>query len=156
VIAIRTYLRLDDSAFRPVQDCVVAPPDVHYIEGAIELTIDRVEIMGVAEWDYVDQLWSYIATMVDTLRTEDRASTYFPDQPILLTFERSGRRVLVSRRNGDTARRAGADESEFIAAVRDAGRDFFERMAVLVPSNSHAYRTALAKLESGGHGPDSR
>ena len=146
MIAVRTFLRFGDGTFRPVEACEAAPADPRYIEGAVELAIDGVQIVGKPEWDYVDQLWAYVANMIDALRTEDQASTHFPDQPILLTFERKGRRVLVSSRAGDTVRRVSADESELFTAVRAAGRDFFERMSHLVPSNSGAYQIALAKL----------
>ena len=146
MITIRTFLRSSEGTFQQVDACEAPPADPYYIEGAVELNIDGVEIIGRPEWDYVDQLWAYIANMMHALRTQDKASTYFPDQPILLTFERRGNRVVVSAEAGESTRRASADESELFAAVRTAGREFFEKMSDLVPSNPGGYQISLAKL----------
>jgi hypothetical protein len=146
MIDIQTFLRLNDGTFQQVQSCKNSPVDPDYIEGAIELSIDGVEIIGKPEWDYVDQLWAYLANMIHVLRTENEASTYLPDQPILLTFERKGNRVVVSSRAGENARRASVGESELFTAMRTAGQEFFEKMSDLVPTNSDAYQVALAKL----------
>jgi hypothetical protein len=146
MITIRTFLRSKDGAFQQVEACEAPPGDPDYIEGAVELSIDGVEILGRSEWDYVDQLWAYIANMIHALRTQDEASTYFPDQPILLTFERKGNRILVSSKAGEATRRASADESELFAAIGTAGREFFEKMSDLARSNSAGYQIALAKL----------
>jgi hypothetical protein len=129
-----------------VNECDMPPPDPHYIEGAIELIINGTEIIGKAHGDYVDQLWSYIAAMTEKLSREDEVSTYFPDQPILLTFSRVGNRLLVSSRVSSGVRRASADESELLQALRTAGRRFFDKMSELVPSNLDSYQVALASL----------
>lgn len=146
MITIRTFLRSKGGAFKQVEACEALPGDPDYIEGAVELSIDGVEILGRSEWDYVDQLWAYIANMIHALRAQDEASTYFPDQPILLTFERKGNKILVSSKSGKITRRASADESELFAAIGTAGREFFEKMSDLARSNSAGYQIALAKL----------
>lgn len=148
MITIRTLLRSPDGVFYDVGTCDGVPSDLDYIEGAIELRVDGVEIIGKSEWDYVDQLWAYIANMMDAFRTQDEVSTYFPDQPILLALERKGGRVLVSCKTGEVTRRASAGDTEFRQAVRTAGREFFEKMTNLARSNASSYEIALSKLTS--------
>ena len=94
MVTVTTYLRAPDGTFQPVETSTSAPADPDYVEGAIELTIDATTIIGTEEWDYVDQLWAYIANMLLNLKTDDVASTYFPDQPIKLTFERTAEQTL--------------------------------------------------------------
>jgi hypothetical protein len=146
VIRITTYLRSGDGTFRPAETCTAPPADPDYIEGAIELNIAGVEIIGKREWDYVDQLWAYICTMSKELRTQERADTYFPDQPILLAFQRKGQRVLVTSKAGDETRTADADFDELMSALREAGTGFFAHLARLVPANARSYEMALSEL----------
>lgn len=146
MVTVRTLLRSSDGTFAPMNRSATPPPDLDYVEGAIELSVDSVEIVGRAQWDYVDQLWAYIATMIETLRTKDEASTYFPDQPIRLTFSRKGRRILVSCESGEVKRVASADESELLARLRVAGREFFDAMGAMAPANNRSYQISLAQL----------
>jgi hypothetical protein len=146
MITISSFLRLPGGKFVPVDATSVAPPDPDYIEGAIELQIDGVEIIGKREWDYVDQLWAYISSMMKSLASAPVAETYFPDQPILLKFRRNGPQILVSSEVGDVTRQANADHVEFIAALRTAGTDFFTRMSELVPANADVYQIALSEI----------
>jgi hypothetical protein len=146
MIAIQTFLRNADGSFTPVEHCTEPPPDPDYIEGAIELVIDGVEIIGKSQWDYVDQLWSYVVSMAEKLEDDSRADTYFPDQPILLALQKERGRVLVSAKVREGVRRASADEGELLDALRVAGRVFFGKLSELVPSNAASYRMDLAKL----------
>jgi hypothetical protein len=147
MIAIRTFLRNADGGFTLVEDCAEPPSDPDYIEGAIELIVDGVEIIGKSQWDYVDQLWSYVVSMAEKLKGDSRADTYFPDQPILLAFQKERGRVLVSAKVQEGVRRASADEGELMDALRVAGRVFFGKLSELVPSNAPSYRMDLAKLK---------
>lgn len=146
MITIATYLRSGDGTFRLAETCTDSPADPDYIEGAIELNIDGIEIIGKREWDYVDQLWAYVATMSEKLRAEPRADTYFPDQPILLAFQRSGKRVLVTCKIGDEVRAANADFDELMSALKEAGSTFFSHMSRLVPTRAKSYGIALSEL----------
>lgn len=130
-----------------VDACEMRPADAQYVEGAIELVADGVLILSVAEWDYVDQLWSYISDMIRSLSETAEAATYFPDQPIMLKFLRSSPgRLLVSCKIGNEVRRANVGEREFLKALRVAGDAFFLKMATLLPENSESYNIARRSL----------
>jgi hypothetical protein len=50
-----------------IEDFMGPIPDLDYIEGAIELSVYGVVIIDRSMWDYVDQLWSYIAESISVL-----------------------------------------------------------------------------------------
>ncbi|RCV48442.1 hypothetical protein [Marinitenerispora sediminis] len=145
MVEIETFLRGVDGAFVRVEVCRTSPPDHHYIEGAIRLSVGGVEIIGTPEWDYVDQLWCYIATMAATLRTSGYAETFFPDQPIRLSFREAGPRVLVTADFGGDIRRASTSSAELLGALRAAGTVFFRKMSELCP---HSYAEAERELSA--------
>ncbi|AOR64126.1 hypothetical protein [Pectobacterium wasabiae] len=58
-----------------------------YIDGAISLTINYVEIINISMWDYIDQLWIYILNALLDLNNGNDVEFYFPDQPIKVTMK---------------------------------------------------------------------
>lgn len=137
VVEIETFLKNDRGEFVSVSDYQGPVPDADYIEGAVKIVIDGREILGVKEWDYVDQLWSYLARMVADLRSEGDARTRFPDQPIELSLQRNRGRVLVTVDSRVEVQRADVSFDDFLAAVISSGLLFFERMSEIAPGNSY-------------------
>ena len=147
MITVATYLRTPDETFEPVETSTASPADPDYIEGAIELVVDGTTVIGTEEWDYVDQLWAYIADMVEDLRAgEDLAETYFPDQPIRLAFERADGEILITAELDEEVRHALIPEQELITALDTAARRFFEKMTVLAAANATSYKEVLASI----------
>ncbi|MEU6310859.1 hypothetical protein [Streptomyces sp. NPDC047014] len=148
MIEIETYLRDSGGKFVQVGACTARPADADYVEGAVRIAIHGVEIIGISEWDYVDQLWAYVASMVPQLSAAGYASTYFPDQPIELSFRQQGSQVLVSAKSGNDAKRASVSTSDFVAALRGAGAAFFGKMSELLPENADSYSESRRELLS--------
>ncbi|GAA5075520.1 hypothetical protein [Streptomyces similanensis] len=138
MVEIETFLRAPDGGFVRVEACHGPPPDPDYIEGAIRLSVDGRELIGLREWDYVDQLWCYVAEMASRLRSTGRAETYFPDQPIRLSFQESGSRVVVTVKSGGEVKKAIASSADLLNSLRTAGLSFFDKMSELVPGLSYA------------------
>ncbi|WP_330344046.1 hypothetical protein OHA09_07320 [Streptomyces longwoodensis] len=138
MVEIETFLKGVDGGFVRVEACRTPPPDLDYIEGAIRLSVDGLEIIGTEEWDYVDQLWCYIAEMVTKVQSSGYAETYFPDQPIKLSFQVTGSRVLVTAKIGEEVKRANASSADLLEAVKAAGMSFFRKMSELAPDNSYS------------------
>ncbi|MEV6591630.1 hypothetical protein [Streptomyces acidicola] len=137
MVEIETFLKGADGGFMQLQACRTPPPDLDYIEGAIRFSVDGLEVIGLEEWDYVDQLWCYIAEMVAKLRSSGYAETYFPDQPIKLDFQAAGPRVLVTATIGKEVRKASASSTDLLDTLKAAGMIFFEKMSELAPGNSY-------------------
>ncbi|MET8138797.1 hypothetical protein ABZU32_00665 [Sphaerisporangium sp. NPDC005288] len=138
MVEVETFLKAVDGKFVRVEACRTPPPDSDYIEGAIRLSVDGLEVIGTEQWDYVDQLWCYIAEMVNKTQSSGYAETYFPDQPIKLSFRATGSRVLLTVKIGDEVKTASAASVEFLDAVKAAGVIFFRKMSELAPANSYA------------------
>lgn len=149
MIEVESYLRASGGQFTPVGEVRDAPADPRHVEGALTLTIGNVAVLDAMMWDYIDQLWAYICDMVSALREKNEVTTYFPDQPVKLTFRRQGNgRVLVSAELSSGSRVANAEERELVSALQVKGSEFFARMSELVPENRGGYGDALARLMS--------
>ncbi|GAA2017622.1 hypothetical protein GCM10009799_52010 [Nocardiopsis rhodophaea] len=146
-IEVNSYLREQDGTLVPVADWCKGIDDSYYIEGAIEIFVDGRTFMDIALWDYVDQLWAYILNILVDLRTEKIARTYFPDQPIELSFRRvgHGRLLATLEVNKSDIRTVNADEAEFTEALLSGASHFFNRMHEILPG---AYTTQLDKIDN--------
>lgn len=149
MLTINTFIRLPHGSFVHVDSYGDRPADSDYVEGAIEIVADGVEIVGQREWDYVDQLWSYLADALERLRADGVASIYYPDQPIRIDFSVQGSRVLISSTGGGNARRVSVNRTEFDEVFNAAGRRFFDRISEIIPTNSDGYAAARSKLVTG-------
>ncbi|MEU0466983.1 hypothetical protein ABZ215_23530 [Amycolatopsis sp. NPDC006131] len=147
MIEIRNFLRREDGTFEPLLATSDPPEDPLYVEGAIELVIDGVEIMGLTHWDLVDQLWAYICTLLARLPAEQRVSTLFPDMPVEFAIERiGGGRVLVSCSGGREVRRTSVGEAELVEALSAGARHALGLLSALLPENAEDYRHDLSQL----------
>jgi hypothetical protein len=147
-VASYLYTGQAQGEFLPIEQATrLYGDDDMYVEGAIELAIDKVVILDQELRDYVDQLWAYIVRMVQEVESgKAGAKTYFPDQAILLTFERSGDKVRVSCKIGDELRVAEAAMNSLFPALKTAARVFFTKMIELAPDGRQAYEDALSRL----------
>ncbi|GGX68653.1 hypothetical protein [Streptomyces hiroshimensis] len=146
MLTVATSLRSSNGSFASLDQMESPVPDPDYIEGALVVTVDGVEILSREHWDYVDQLWSYVVSMLEGLKESDSVATGFPDQPIEFKFSRKGARVLVqSVVNGRTLS-ALVGEGELLSAFRDAGGEFFRRMVELVPGAAAFYAMEEGRL----------
>lgn len=111
------------------------------------LSANGVEVLSLEHWDYVDQLWSYVVNMLESLKTSDSASTGFPDQPMELKFTRKGSYgVLVQSIARDDKRSAVVEEAELLSVLREAGVRFFDRMQELDPRSASSYAQERERL----------
>lgn len=149
MIEISTYLRNSIGGFVAVDKIASYDGDSLYVEGALELTVNGVQLIDKSMWDYVDQLWAYLVQLVIEVRKAGRAEVLFPDQPICLSIERVGKSDLLVRcEAGDGKRVARVSEEEFSAAVERAAEGFFNSMLVLIPQNRHGYEYELQRTKS--------
>jgi hypothetical protein len=148
VISVSTYLRTEGQTFISATDVVTRPPYAGHVEGAIDMRLNGVSILDQGLWDDVDHLWAYICDMVLGLNNRNEVSTFFPDQPIKLTFKRIGVSglILVSLVADGISRSASVDESSFIAKLQEEAEQFFSHLKNLLPENADAYEDALERV----------
>lgn len=151
-IEITSYLREgegDQAAYVAIEKASRPPKDPDYIEGAIELTIHGTMLLDQQSWDYVDQLWAYIARMVHDIEAgKNEAKTRFPDQPIEIRFVRHGDTVAVTCTVNQEVRTAEAPTAELLSTLKQAGRTFFAKLIELVPAEKSRYQEAMRQLGS--------
>ncbi|MDC9583222.1 hypothetical protein PSI15_16995 [Xenorhabdus sp. PR6a] len=146
MISINTYIKIKDEYIDIFQyDGGVKSSD--YIDGTLELTINGISLIDKSMYDYIDDLWCYLAEGLSVLYDNQEFKCYFPDQPIEVKFTPSkGNRVLVSV-NCHSEVKTSIEKEEFLIAMSGHAKRFFERMEDLNPSSIGAYRTAMQYLE---------
>ncbi len=154
MIKLESFLKIDN-IYINIQNFTGNIVDPYYIAGAIILTINEHEILTLKMWDYVDQLWSYIAEGVKDVIAGEAFETFFPDQPTKLSFEPIGKfKVRVSVEYGETRRSAVVERAEFISTFIEEGIRFFSAMERLQPAEGVLFRQIieefnLARLNEG-------
>jgi hypothetical protein len=149
MIEISTYLKHGEE-FIPVEKFAGPLPDEDYIEGAIELSINGRSLLTREDWDCVDQLWAYLVDGLASIQIGKPFKTYFPDQPIEVSFtpevrsERVKVQVTINKNRVD----ASAGLSVFIMEMAREARRFFERMQGIASKPMYAQLLVeLARLE---------
>lgn len=152
MIRVASYLLIDEQ-FVLVEDFNGQIPDPDYIDGAIELNINGVDVLTKEMYDYVDQLWSYIAQGLVEIEKTGTWETLFPDQPTELSFhaDEKRRRVRIEATPSKGRVVASADYDEFMLEMSKAGQLFFSRMMELVPENKEVDLKQMERLQSVMH-----
>ncbi|PHM21990.1 hypothetical protein [Xenorhabdus ehlersii] len=120
---------------------------IDYIDGALELTINGINLIDKSMYDYIDDLWSYLSEGLALLYDNKEFKCYFPDQPIEVKFIPSkGNRVLVSV-NCHSEVKTSVDKNYFLIAMRDHAKKFFKRLEYLKPSSMGECKAAMKYLE---------
>ncbi|MBI0376537.1 hypothetical protein JBE27_09680 [Streptomyces albiflaviniger] len=153
MLSVNSFLKEPGGSFVAVEQAQFRIPDPDYIEGALELEVNGVAILSLADWDYVDQLWSYLINVLEEYSESGVASTRLPDQPTKLTLSRQGKGyVLVRVDRGKTSQSSVVEESEFVSGLKESGGLFFTRMAGILPESEGYYiseRDRLLRLRGG-------
>jgi len=84
-IEIASYAKVGEQ-FIPIADFKGPVDDPEYFEGAIEFYIDGQMISSIPYWDDVNYLWDFLVGGVEKLARSEEWSTFWPDQPIRLSF----------------------------------------------------------------------
>ena len=152
LINISTYLGNPDSGFVEISEVPSYEGDSFYVEGAMELTVNGVQLIDQSMWDYIDQLWSYLVQLVIKAKASGSAEVLFPDQVIYLNIDRVGEcDCLVRSRCGEDKRAARVSVVELSDAVAQAAEHFFDSMISLIPEERKGYEHELRKVEALRH-----
>ncbi|MCF3106004.1 hypothetical protein IPZ58_31185 [Streptomyces roseoverticillatus] len=156
MLEVESFLRDSNGDLLPIEQADFSIPDPSYIEGALVVSANGIEVVSLEYWDYIDQLWSYIINMLERLKASDSASSGFPDQPIELKFARKGSYgVLVQSIARGDKRSVMVEEYELLSVLREAGVKFFDRMEELDPRSASSYALERERLISSCRHPGS-
>ncbi|MCQ8831708.1 hypothetical protein [Streptomyces malaysiensis] len=147
MLSVHSFLKEPGGSFVPVGQAQFRIPDPDYIEGALELEVNGVPILSLNDWDYIDQLWSYLINAMEEYSESGVASTRLPDQPTKLTLSRQGKSyVLVRVDRGKRSRSSAVEESEFFRVLLESGDLFFACMAGILPEVADYYNSERERL----------
>jgi len=146
MVEVESYLQKKDS-FIPIGSYQGGVKDSHYIEGAIRLKINGVEVIDLTMWDYVDMLWDLILNVVEQVDRTGKGEIYWPDQPITLHAHRLPKSEdIIVTVNCHATMRVRVNYNEFRYAILEGARRFFGCMSGIVPENSASYEQSLQRI----------
>ncbi|AVJ18249.1 MULTISPECIES: hypothetical protein [Serratia] len=119
--------------------------DCNYIEGALELTINNVNLINLEMWDYIDQLWAYLSEGLDAISKNNEFNTYFPDQPIEVKLKPINDNVLISVKCNSKVTTL-TNKNEFVSAMSKHALDFFERLSTIKGIEKDHYKYEIENL----------
>lgn len=124
--------------------------DPDYMEGSIELTINNKIIVPRDYWDYIDQLWCYIANAALLMKGGEReVQISYPDQPVYLNFIRQADPfILIKWTAMNEVRQSSVKYEDFMTEVSSAGVIFFEEMMSANSAKRASYQYELQRLKS--------
>ncbi|GBC59857.1 hypothetical protein DENIS_0798 [Desulfonema ishimotonii] len=146
MIKIETYFFINNE-FIPMNRFKGQFDDIDYIEGAIELTINNKKIISLKSWDYVDQLWAYFINGIEEIQNMRNFFTYFPDQPVVLSFTLEDNDFVKIGTDYDGEIYLSVPKKEFISTVCSEAEHFFKHMSNIVPQHKNFWNEYLGKIK---------
>lgn len=106
--------------------------DFCYMEGALEIIWNNELIIGLKQWDLIDQLWIYLIDAIgEILNGKKEISFWFPDQPIeVKLFDFSNGNVMLTIDN----KKIFEEKNYLFKQLLDAASSFFIKM--IYPDNT--------------------
>ncbi len=117
--------------------------DHEYIDGYICLKYQDQTLLDAVQWDVIDDLWAYILNLIEGVLNHKYAETYFPDQPLLMSFTDQKDHVVFELYGGK--KKWILPKKQFFNALLDAAEIFFKQMKVQFPQND--YDVELAQIK---------
>ncbi len=114
---------------------IISGIDPDYIDGYIYLKYKDWILLDVIEWDSVDVLWAYILNLIEGVLTYKYAETYFPDQPLLMSFTDQKDHIAFELYGGK--KKWILPKKQFFDELLDAAETFFKQMKVYFPQNDY-------------------
>lgn len=146
MIDVRSYLK-SGAKFVDVESFDGNIKDPDYIDGALVLSVNGIELVNVKMWDLIDQLWVYLVDGLELVSQGKEFKTYFPDQAIELCVRPvNDNLVLVSVKIWSSVNQALSSREEFIRALALEAQRFFTAMGRLVPHEQRFYETILQNI----------
>lgn len=146
MIEVLSYLKVNND-FINVFDFAGCVKDDDYIEGAISLCVNYVELINIEMWDYIDQLWAYILDGLESIRKNIDFECSFPDQPISVSFVSNKENVLVSIK-GANEKKVSIDKKELINFLALHIEQFFIRLGEISGIEKGKYNYEIEKARS--------
>lgn len=130
---IKTYIKYGEE-YIDFFDFTGPIKDPDYIEGALELFVNGIKLIDKSMYDYIDDLWSYLAEGLSIVSKGEAFKTYFPDQPIEVKLVPAKNNILIIV-NCHSEVKVYVNKNEFLVAMAEHAKAFFEHLKRIVPSS---------------------
>lgn len=102
--------------------------DANNIEGVLYLEYYNTVIMGYTYWDVIDDLWAYIADLIEDCLQNGESKIGFPDQPITLRLKSINRELVSFSIESSNGIKMTFPKKELFATLLESGEIFFLRL----------------------------
>jgi hypothetical protein len=126
-------------------------PDEDYIDGAIELSTGRMQLLTRGTVDLVVLLWTSLIQGLEEIAAGRPFSTFYPDKIVEIALRPQGDHVVIQVDDFSTIVAELVPRAELYRTMVPAARLFFERLRPLVTHSQGVfdeYLTRLADLEA--------
>lgn len=133
---VYTYVKFGED-FIPFQQFNEKFPDPEYLDGAIDLMVEGVQLHGFDTWDYIDFLWSGIVRGMLMVVQGKAHREGFPDSSIDLVMTPVGNnRICIELdKLEDRNARVTVDQNEVFKMLCQEARSFICRMDERLPQH---------------------
>lgn len=131
MITIKNFLKVKDD-FIDIKDFKGTIDEDIYIEGAIIININDVEVMGLAHYDYILILWNSLVNQINETKLKSATAINFPDQPTTLLIEPNGQDLI--KLSMDSKFLSSCNRDEFIQELKASGINFYLKMKTINPN----------------------
>lgn len=118
--------------------------DFNYIDGAICLTYNKKAIMDCRYYDLIDQLWSYILTMIELFLEDEKSEMSFPDQPLPMSMRATYDNYIIFSINFVEWK---LPKHAFLNALLMGAKDFFEKIMISLQEINCTCLVELKKIK---------
>ncbi|AXW98434.2 hypothetical protein [Cronobacter sakazakii] len=143
-ISIKSYVKCGED-YIDFFDFTGPVKDPDYIDGALELSVNGVNLIDKSMYDYIDDLWSYLAEGLSIVSKGQTFKTYFPDQPIEVNLVPVKNIILVSV-NCHSEVKVSVNKDDFLIAMAEHAKKFFEHLKLILPSSDKSSDLSISYL----------
>lgn len=142
-MTVDSYVKVDDdflevSVLKRRGKRVYSDPS--YLEGAIVITINSLEIIGIKEFDYIEQFWSYIIDGLEDIVNNRNWKSGLPDQPTELSVSCLGESELMVKASlHGISRSKVVSRNLYISTMISAAEKYIDNMKDIYPDGAVFY-----------------
>lgn len=123
--------------------------DPDYINGVIYIQYGNQIIFDYTMWDLIDQLWSYIITVIKEYKIQKIGSAYFPDQPMRFEMEQATGNKLIFKLQTHQVKEWLLPEAEFLNVLLEEAAHFFSKLRELSLIDDTIYNYEIDRIQHG-------
>ncbi|MFI1535975.1 hypothetical protein [Streptomyces anandii] len=141
---VKTSVVCDSGELALADSCGISFSRDRHVQGAIELRLKGVLILGQDEVDTIDALWSLLLTYLENFIAGGQGTFSFPERRFTLVLKRMpGGAVAVKFTNEGIRRSVVLSEKSALRVLTSGAVEFFSAVLRCSPKDEWSYRRDL-------------